>query len=312
MKQKICLVIIYNHNYEENYESLQEMYTTRFSQILHLIPFTSRIEENVVPVYGNSFFFGSYISQAAQILLKSSSNFFFFIADDILLNPSINEDNIHHFFGIDENKAYLPYFTDLGTQQSFWLRSLDAINWKITKKGLEVEKLLPMKEVWKQKFADLNFSHAIALKSVIRMGSQGFRIVEERDGSLVSGTKNLILICVNQLLNFKAIFKWILRRGRPVRPLVGGYVDIFIIPRNYFLSFSSLLGVLSSLELHVELAIPTSLVMQDGLMFSTNHELAAFGETENPMKFWDDMKSRFVFSSSVLFLHPVKLSKTNQ
>lgn len=310
MKQKICLVIIYNHNYEKNYESLQEIYATRFSQIFHLIPFTSRIEDNVIPVYGNSFFFGSYISQAAQILLKTSADFFFFAADDILLNPSINEDNVHYFFGVEENRAYLPYFTDLGTQQSFWLRSVDAINWEQKKRGLEVEKMLPTIDIWKERFADLNFSNTISIKSLIRIGSLGFRSADKNTHRIIWAGKKLILIFINLFLNFKLIFKWILRRGRPVRPLVGGYADVFIVPKKYFLGFSRLLGVLSSLELHVELAIPTSLAMQHGLQFSTNHELMAIGETQNPFKFWDTVNSRFAFTNQVLYLHPVKLSKT--
>lgn len=309
MKSNVCLVIIYNHNYEENYETLQKIYSTRFSHILHLIPFTTRSEQNIIPVYGNSFFFGSYISQASQKIQNTSSDYYFFVADDVLLNPAINEDNFKHHFGVEENQAYLPYFTDLGTLQKFWLRSLDAIIWKPRKKGLEVDRFLPTYDTWLKRFVDLKISNRVSLKSILGISGQDFLILDRKLKRIEFRWKLLLLTILSQVLSLNAFAKWILRGGRPVRPLVGGYVDLFIIPKKYFGGFSNLLGVLSALELHVELAIPTSFVMQEGLRVSTDQELLVIGETQNPMKFWDELNSSFLFPSNLLYLHPVKLSK---
>ena len=57
------LVIIYNHHYPKNIERLDLIYKDKFKSIFHLIPFYSGEKSNVIPVYGNSFYFQGYIAE---------------------------------------------------------------------------------------------------------------------------------------------------------------------------------------------------------------------------------------------------------
>ena len=69
---------------------------------------------------------------------------------------------------------------------------------------------------------------------------------------------------------------------------------------NYFSDFCHLLGMLSSSFLHVELAIPTSLLLQKDLSFSNNENLGKYGETENPALFWDNKAGTYFFPEKLL------------
>ena len=51
MSSEVCLLIIYNHRYDDNIEKLERIYKNRFSDIYHIVPFYNGTIENVIPVY---------------------------------------------------------------------------------------------------------------------------------------------------------------------------------------------------------------------------------------------------------------------
>ncbi|MBR0093745.1 MAG: hypothetical protein IJP91_00540, partial [Synergistaceae bacterium] len=60
-KKKICLVVIFNHRYNQNVEKLQKIYGTKFSDIYYVVPFkTDEVPDyllsNVIRVYESSFY----------------------------------------------------------------------------------------------------------------------------------------------------------------------------------------------------------------------------------------------------------------
>ena len=73
---------------------LKLIYGRRFSQLVFLCPYYSGDDSDVISVYENSYQFPGYILQAYEKIVARKSDYFFFISDDVLLNPSINEDNI--------------------------------------------------------------------------------------------------------------------------------------------------------------------------------------------------------------------------
>jgi len=308
-KYKVCLIVVYNHNYEKNYEIIESIYGKRFSYIYHLIPFTRRSEKNVFSVYSSSLFFGNYLAQTAQRFQPIKFDYFFIIADDVLLNPIINEENLEKMFKVNSSTAYFPRFINLEFENKYWQRSIDALNWKMKHKGLEIERLLPDYESWSKKLLNFNFSNKISIRSILRLGIEGYgpRALTCFDSYGI--LKNVFLFLNNLPLNGLYFFKWIFKGGRSPRPLAGGYSDIFIVPSNYFSDFCHLLGMLSSSFLHVELAIPTSLLLQKDLSFSNNENLGKYGETENPALFWDNKAGAYFFPENLLYLHPVKLSQ---
>ncbi|MBR2165594.1 MAG: hypothetical protein IJ915_03500 [Paludibacteraceae bacterium] len=91
---KIALLIIYNHRYDKNIDRLENLYKGKFSHIYHIMPFYDGNIENVIPVYESSYRFQSYITQAFQHLKDKGFTHYFIVADDMLLNPQINETNL--------------------------------------------------------------------------------------------------------------------------------------------------------------------------------------------------------------------------
>lgn len=59
------------------------------------MPFYYGKDEDVIGGYGNSFVFRTYIAQVRERLLNTNCDDFRIIGDDVLLNPSINEYNVH-------------------------------------------------------------------------------------------------------------------------------------------------------------------------------------------------------------------------
>ena len=100
-----------------------------------------------------------------------------------------------------------------------------------------------------------------------------------------------------------------MKKGNSRLPLVGGYSDIFILPKGHIQNFTRLLGMLSALRLHVELAIPTAMLLQKNLQISNNVKLNSLGETLSAESYWNSDFSRYIFPKNMLYLHPVKVSQ---
>lgn len=71
------------------------------------MPFYDGNVENVIPVYESSFRFQSYIAQAYQHLKGKGYTHYFIVADDMILNPQINETNLFELTGIGEHQSYI-------------------------------------------------------------------------------------------------------------------------------------------------------------------------------------------------------------
>lgn len=110
MNNKLCLIIIFNHRFDKNIDKLRKLYKDRFSNIRFLVPFYNGMDNDVIPVYGSSFQFQGYISQGFNQYYNDMFEHYLFIADDMIINPSINEDNYADFFKLDSTTGYI---TDL-------------------------------------------------------------------------------------------------------------------------------------------------------------------------------------------------------
>ena len=104
---KIALLIIYNHRFDRNIESLEEIYGDKFSYIFHIMPFYDGEKKNVISVYASSYHFQSYIAQAYQHIKDFGFTHYFIIADDMILNPSISENSIFEKTGIQPQQSFI-------------------------------------------------------------------------------------------------------------------------------------------------------------------------------------------------------------
>src|SRR5580704_10569699 len=107
---EVALIIIYNHRYDKNIDILERIYGERFSNIYHLMPFYSGDKSNVIPVYEHSFYFQNYVAQGFKSYFKKEYSHYFFVADDMIINPVINEQNYATQLKLTETTSFIPEF----------------------------------------------------------------------------------------------------------------------------------------------------------------------------------------------------------
>lgn len=245
MEQKICLIIIYNHRYDCNIEVLEKIYSGKFEAIYHLVPFYDGKRENVIPVYESSYQFQGYVAQAMREFYHETYTHYLFIGDDLLLNPSINQENFFEFFNLDPRYSALAACTPL-VHRTWWAyedRIYNAICSFSKYNGTNYREELPNARKAFKKAFDLGYSKKdfLATKEQLFFGA---------------GSKKSILQFV--LRHPKHVLK--LLKGIPLPyPVFGGYSDIFILNKDDIETVSRMFGVFAAIRLFVETAIPTAM-----------------------------------------------------
>lgn len=290
---KIALLIIYNHRFDRNIPVLNKIYKGRFSHIFHIIPFYDGNEENVIPVYESSYQFSGYVSQAYTHLKGKGFTHYFVVADDMVINPKIDELNFWDQTGISIDSCYISSFISFQTRAVNWERTVEALAYNIYGKGAEISNIIPKVEEAAERFKHHNLPiGTVPLKYVYKNVRQ------------------------NGLLNLYEKLRLLKRKGHLTYPLVGGYSDIFLITADVMDKFTLYCGAFAATRLFVEIAIPTAMALAcEKIQFNKDVKL-------KQMALWstDDYKllAKFNYSLSalnedypenILFIHPVKLSK---
>ena len=104
---KICLSFVFNNQFENNIPKLRELYDDRFSTIRYLSPFSRSTEPDIIPIFEKSIHFQGYFAQALRHLPRNC-DYYVFCGDDLILNPSLNEDNLINALNCDDS-AYIKY-----------------------------------------------------------------------------------------------------------------------------------------------------------------------------------------------------------
>lgn len=300
MSSGVCLLIIYNHRYDENIEKLESIYKYRFKDIYHIVPFYDGVKENVIPVYECSFRFEGYVAQALKNIDKCYE-YYFFVADDAILNPAIHEGNYKEWFGLTGQSAFIT-FTESLRERKGW-----GINRRFMDPFPKFEKY--QGTLWKDEIMSADEAFSIAKK-------QGYGREEfVMDVSMVWNARKklkeyprLILMFLRTLLLGKKYCPY---------PIWGGYSDVFIIPGKDMNKVAHMLGVFAAMDLFVEEAIPTALhlnceeLIEEKDLKAKSKTLwgnAAREEVENQ---YERSYQKLVdeWDENCLFIHPVKLSR---
>ncbi len=247
----VDLVIIYNHKYEANIPKLDHYYEGKFNKIWHLMPFYKGNAPHVIPVYDGSFLFQGFIAQAAGRLKQSDADHFLFIGDDLLLDPKINQDNVFEELGFEKDWGFISRLDDLS--KGIYSRGVnEARTATLQHPGLEIGRELP--------------TYDEALKLIgrhIKLESLMLRKYVHHPLKMVFPFWSNLGINWGR---FKANIWHLRERARnwlnlkPMEyPLVGGYADLFSVPRKSFEQFAHYCGVFASAQIFVELALPTAL-----------------------------------------------------
>jgi hypothetical protein len=298
----VALIVIYNHRYDRNIPVVENIYRDRFSDIYHVVPFYDGDRPNVIPVYEHSFYFQGYIAQAARFFVKAQYDHYFFVADDMVLNPEVNEHNYRTYLRLDEQSSYISAFLTLHEVQASWPWTQRAYAYQMKKRGVEVEKEIPSYDEALAKFR--KFGLTIEPLAFDKLYPAKWHM---SPGGMISFLKNRIV---------KYRYRFHGKKLELVYPLVGAYSDIFVVSAQAIKKFCHYCGVFAATELFVEIAIPTALVLSsEKIVLEQDVRLQgmAMWTEEDRMivaKYNNNLQALLAdFPPNFLYLHPIKLSQ---
>lgn len=237
---KIALLILYNHRYDKNIERLEALYEGKFSYIFHIMPFYDGTKENVIPVYESSYYFQSYIAQAYHHIKKLDFTHYFVVADDMILHPTINENNLLEVTGIGYNNCFI---SDIREIYDYLILRPAFKQYTIKQKGVEVDQILPSRKEALQLFENhhlrTNDMECDYLRKCLKL-----MIKQKRLRATIGILQELIHKKKRQI----------------TYPLVWGYSDILLITKDVMPTFVTYCGAFAATKLFVEYAIPTALI----------------------------------------------------
>lgn len=294
---KVALIFIFNSRYEKNISKLKKIYGDRFSHIYFVIPFYKgkEGENEIITVYELGYYFENMISYAWDKIQKEQYDFCFFLPDDMILNPSINENNFMEYFGVDERTAYIDRYVSMSDMTYEW----------------------PFHQYCLAKYCFERLG-GIDYKSEIPSSEEAYKIAENRGWARLKTPFKYSFIKKRwRSENIRSALKypkWTLAAlgGKFTfeYPLLQGFSDIFIIPNMYMSQFSKYCGTFGAMNLHVEIAIPTAMMLscenvvhQKGKVVEHGDPKVLYtqynGDYKKMVKEWDN---------DCLFIHSVKLS----
>lgn len=294
----VSLVIIFNHKFNKNIPLLKRLYKNRFSNIIFIVPFYGGDDPQVVPVYESSYQFQGYIAQAYSQLSNIECSHFVFIGDDLILNPVINENNILEYLNLRPDDAFIGSIRSLKSS-NYWgyIRFYDASN-ALKGKGVNYKTEIP----------DINYAE----KKAREFGVEDYKIYKKVYCKATD--------CGNLKGKIQHIYTQQIDPVKIEYPLMTGYSDFFVIPSEKLQAFSRLSGVFAAMNLFVEIAIPTTLMLimdKEHLKLQTDTEVltpAMWLQNETATNFERDCN--FVIENmkehwpeNYLYLHPIKLSR---
>ena len=302
----VALIIIYNHRYDRNIEILERIYLSRFSHIYHLMPFYDGNKDNVIPVYDNSFYFQGYVAQGFRQFFHEDYTHYFFIADDMILNPVINENNYTEWFALDDYSCFITNLFSIPTF-GYWAHNRSAAHFNPFNKrafktnGVEISGMLPPKEEVLKKM------EALSLKN------DGIVYLKNAYGNFFNKWLYKAKCLMEDIFVYRIFYP-----KKLDYPIAASYSDIFIIDKFSMSQFSHYCGAFSATRLFVELAIPTAIVFS-AKKITTEKNMQLHGRalwTEEDMRILDDFHNDLSlllkeFPEKYIYLHPIKLSKWN-
>ena len=302
METKIALLVLYNHRYEKNIDKIKAIYKDRFHYVYQLIPFYEGNDPSIIPVFGSSFYFQIFLSQAYVFLKQHDFTHYIVVADDMIINPVINENNIFEQMGISEEDYFISNLQPLQNHKSRLAWMSNAIKYNVKQRGVEVENVLPTYGEAINKFKEKGFpTGPIPIRYFFRLTYR-------------KGFKYFLFDLKNILFDLPLLF-----RRKLKYPTIKAYSDILLLPQKGMEKFTAYCGAFASTRLFVELAIPTSLILiadKDNLKTCEDLKLK-YGAMWSKQAV-DSLSEKYGYSianlqsnypSDKLFLHPIKLSK---
>ena len=291
MNTKIALIVIYNHRFDKNIKRVQDIYSKKFSYIYHIVPFYDGIIDgvNVIPVYESSYYFQGYISQAYQHIKNNGFTHYFIIADDLIVNPVIDQHNIWEKIGAGMDDCFFVATPDFFQHPyRYWDSVWAAMTYKRKQKGVEILKILPSKSCAEAIFKSHGFPVGkVSLKAILSFQWRAW-------------VRSIQKIPWRRELDY---------------PLIGCYSDTFMVTADVMDKFCTYCGAFAATNLFVEVALPTAMVLAaKNIKFDKDLKLhygALWPKTIHELDKYDRNLSNLInnFPKDKFFLHPIKLSQ---
>lgn len=292
----ICLSFVFNHKYEKNIPKLREIYRDRFSTIRFLSPFSEwGLEEDIITIHETSVRFQGYFAQAYPHL-PTDFDYYAFCADDLFLNPEINENNIIQKLKCS-NAGYIKYLNPVWEHSFAWHKFNESINFPHHECIVPFSTLLPQRDEILERYAEMNFKYR-------NLGIHNFYGVHNRGLTFERLVKGIHYFFKNGIKRFVSF------------PLLEGYSDFIIIPKESLEKFSYLCGIFAAMNLWVDCAVATAMVLSTDKIITENDHKYKGREIWNENELQDLIKNTNGRIEEIakempvngLYIHPIKLS----
>lgn len=292
----ICLIVIFNHKYIGNVEKLRFYYKNKFESIYFVMPFYKGEDKDVISVYESSYQFEGYFAQAYNRFYNNKYTHYVFIGDDLLLNPNINEENICELFHLKENCGYIHSLTKLSQMHQWTYKRFQEVDQVFKSIGVNYKDEIPSLEQAEETGKQQGMSD-FTIKYVKYYHEDGWK-------------RKIKAWLLNNFTNMNITY-----------PLVAGYSDIVIVPKESIERFCHISGVFAAMNLFVEIAVPTTMMLTcKNIVTSKQISLKAeeMWELEKYIdiieKLGNDSQYNLqniskYFPEKYAYLHPVKLSQ---
>ena len=298
---RFCLVVVFNHRFDQNLPFLRSLYRDRFSTVRFLVPFYRGDDPDVIPVFDSSATFQGYFAQAQHSLPVEGISHYVFVADDLLLNPAVNEYNLPATLRLQLHGGYTKYLKPFSSVTAHWTHFNRTLRASIFDEFVNARAELPPREEAAVRLA----GHGLTCRPL------GWRNLKVGPGSWGHRIKEwFTALCL----------VYDRREGRePPYPLLMGYADLLVVPASALPEFCHLCGVFAAMGIFVECAAPTALALAVSSL-SLERDLDQQG-----LELWSDADraalynqyaaqfSKLIgeFPEGCLYVHPVKLSHWN-
>ena len=285
------------------------------------MPFYAGSDPDVIRVFGNSFQFHAYIAQARRDLLALDCDRYLFIGDDLVLNPAVTENTLATLMKLDGDKCFYPQMNDV-SRGEYVRGAMEAVNFELLPAGVDSSALKGLPS-YEQAFSILNQKGLMQTTRLTRIKPY-FLLFEQ---PWIKHLHANYIVVRARLWHLRNMLKYRLKNRTAAYPVVFGYSDIFSIPRVYLDEFCKSLEIFASIQMFVELAIPTTFALhdwpmvcekdlalkplnvwfpQDPRLFQQKEEkIAAFEAAAN----FRVTAMEQEFPEDLLYMHPVKLSR---
>jgi hypothetical protein len=318
---KICLVVVFNHRFEQNLPFLRAYYSSKFSHIRFLMPFADDLaekENDVISVHYSSYIFQGFFGEARKSLGALNCDAFVIVGDDLIVNESLNESNIHPRMNLPQEHAYIKNLASLYDSPISLSRNRSTYR-AFFSDGFHWENDLPSASEAFEKSNKYGISHR-------PLGFRNFPPLWTRRGAVSLATA-LSWLMVRD--HSRRLFAW--QCKEVIYPAFYSYSDFLIIPGLEWDRFARYCEVTAAMQMFVESAIPLAMVLacekvDTEFEYGEKHDARSpkrrmpmrgievpWGGVER-VKFEESFEKDFdllvdSFETDILYYHPVKLSR---